>query len=43
MGRAAEMAGVKVWDFLARMADRDLELHYGVEELEADLAIARSE
>ena len=40
LSRAAEMAGVGVWDFLAGMGDRDLELHYGVEELEADLSTA---
>jgi predicted HTH domain antitoxin len=38
LGRAAEMAGVGTWDFLALMANHDLELHYGVEDLEADLA-----
>jgi len=40
LSRAAEMAGVNIWDFLACMPDRDLELHYGVDDLEADLAIA---
>lgn len=35
LSRAAEMAGLGVWDLLARMDDADL--HYGVEEFEADL------
>ncbi len=40
LGRAAEMAGLGTWDFLARMEDQHLELHYGVEEFESDLATA---
>ena len=40
LSRAAEMAEVNIWDFLACMPDRDLELHYGVDDLEADLALA---
>jgi len=35
LSRAAEMAGLGVWDLLARMDDVDL--HYGVAEFEADL------
>lgn len=38
LGRAAEIAGLGTWDFLALMADKHLELHYGVEDLESDLA-----
>jgi predicted HTH domain antitoxin len=42
LGRAAELAGIHLWDFLARMRDQQLELHYDVEEFEADLgALAR--
>ena len=40
LSRAAEMAGVGTWDFLAQMANHDLELHYDVSDLEADLAHA---
>ena len=36
LSRAAEMAGLGVWDFLARMTDEGL--HYDVAEFEADLA-----
>jgi len=37
LSRAAELAGVGPWDFLA-LADREkLNLHYDVDELEADL------
>lgn len=37
VSKAAELAGLSLWDFLA-LADREkLSLHYGVEELEADL------
>lgn len=37
LSRASEMAGVSQWDFLSRMKDRNLELHYGVEDFELDL------
>ena len=37
LSRAAEIAGISVWDFIARMKGADLELHYGVAELEEDL------
>ena len=40
LGRAAEIAGLGSWDFIALMADQHMELHYGVEDLEADLASA---
>jgi len=43
LSRAAEIAGVSTWDFLARMGGEGLELHYGIEEFEADLdALASS-
>lgn len=38
LSRAAEIAGLSVRDFLARMEEESLELHYGTEDLEADLA-----
>ena len=41
LSRAAEMAGVDTWEFLAGMADRNLELHYDVEDFETDLAGGR--
>jgi predicted HTH domain antitoxin len=42
LSRAAEIAGVDQWDFVARMKDQNLELHYDVKDFEADIeAIAR--
>ena len=41
LSRAAEMAGVDTWEFLAGMEDRNLELHYDVEDFETDMAGAR--
>lgn len=37
LSRAAELAGQDVWDFIAGMESRGLELHYGVDDLEQDL------
>jgi predicted HTH domain antitoxin len=37
LSRAAELAGLDVWDFIAGMESRGLELHYGVDELNQDL------
>lgn len=37
LSRAAELAGLSTWDFLALMPREQLELHYGVSELEDDL------
>ncbi len=37
LNRAAEMAALSVWDFMARMNSAGLSLNYGVEELEEDL------
>jgi predicted HTH domain antitoxin len=37
LSRAAEMAGVSVWDFIGRMDAQGLTLHYGIAELEEDL------
>jgi len=37
LNRAAEMAAMSVWDFIARMDEQDLFLNYGVRELEEDL------
>ena len=39
LSRAAEMAGVPLWDFLAGMSKADLEVHYGVDDLEDDLEV----
>jgi predicted HTH domain antitoxin len=38
LSRAAELAGLSTWDFIACMESRGLELHYGVAELDEDLA-----
>lgn len=37
LNRAAEMAALSVWDFIARMEAAGLSLNYGVRELEEDL------
>lgn len=37
LSRAAELAGLSTWDFLALMPKQQLELHYGVDEFEDDL------
>ncbi|MCF7674729.1 MAG: UPF0175 family protein [Akkermansiaceae bacterium] len=37
LSRAAELAGLSLWDFLALMGPEKLELHYDVEEFEDDL------
>ena len=37
LSRGAEMAGVRQWDFLSRMEDKNLNLHYDVEDFEQDL------
>ena len=42
LSRAAEIAGVDQWDFVARMKDQNLELHYDTGDFETDIkAIAR--
>ena len=38
LSRAAEMAGVSLWDFIGRMDEQELTMHYGVAELEEDLS-----
>ena len=38
LSRAAEMAGISIWDFIGRMEEQDLTLHYGIAELEEDLS-----
>ena len=37
LSRAAELAGMSVWDFLALMESEKLELHYDVTEFREDL------
>jgi predicted HTH domain antitoxin len=37
LSRAAEIAGIPIRDFLARMEAANIELNYGLEEFEADL------
>ena len=43
LSRAAELAGLSTWDFIASMESRGLELHYGVAELDEDLAVLARE
>jgi len=38
LSRAAEVAGLSVWDFVAGMQEEGLELHYGVRDFDADMA-----
>ena len=42
LGRAAQLAGMKKFEFNALLADRGIPMHYGVEELKQDLVTARS-
>lgn len=37
LSRAAEAAGISIWDFLALMPTKKLDLHYDVAEFEEDL------
>lgn len=37
LSKAAEIAGVSQWDFVARMGKAGLDLHYGPEDLAGDL------
>ncbi len=37
LSKAAELAGVSLWDFIAGMDREALEIHYGPEEFEQDL------
>lgn len=39
LNRAAEMAALSVWDFMARMDAAHLSLNYGLQELEEDLHV----
>lgn len=39
LARAAETAGISVWDFVSQMDSYGLELHYGAADLNADLAV----
>ena len=41
LSRAAEMAGISIWDFIGRMDEQNLSLHYGIAELEEDLSGGR--
>jgi predicted HTH domain antitoxin len=42
LGRAAQLAGMKKFEFNQLLADRGIPMHYGMEELKQDLATARS-
>lgn len=37
LSRASEIAGLSQWDFVALMEKEDLNLNYGVDDLESDL------
>lgn len=37
LSRAAEIAGISQWDFISRMKERNLTLHYDVDDYEKDL------
>lgn len=37
LSRAAELAGMELWDFLGQMDAENLELHYEAEEFESDM------
>ncbi|MBI2302441.1 MAG: UPF0175 family protein [Armatimonadetes bacterium] len=41
-GQAREMAGVHTWDSLQELGKREIEYHYGVEQLEEDLETIRT-
>jgi len=41
LGKAAEMSGMSVQDFLAFSAERDVSLHYAKEDLKKDLETVR--
>lgn len=42
LGRAAQLAGMKKFEFNELLADRGIPMHYGMEELKQDLVTARS-
>jgi predicted HTH domain antitoxin len=42
LGRAAQLAGMKKFEFNSLLAVRGIPMHYGLKELEQDLATARS-
>lgn len=39
LSRAAEIGGLSLWDFIAQMGPRRLDLHYDVAELAEDLQV----
>ena len=39
LSRASKIAGLSQWEFIARMCDEFLELHYGVDEFASDLNV----
>ena len=43
IGRAAEFAGVSIWQFLDELDERGIEANYTVADLEADIAAATDE
>lgn len=42
LSRAAEISGLSQWDFIARMDESGLELHYGPANLAADISALKS-
>ena len=37
LSRAAEIAGISIWDLIGRMDEQELTIHYGIADLEEDL------
>ncbi len=42
MGKAAEIAGLGVLEFQKELANREIAVHYGIDDLEADLKTLQS-
>jgi hypothetical protein len=38
LSRAAEIAGISIWDLIGRMEEQELTIHYGIADLEEDLS-----
>ena len=37
LGKAAEMCGLTIWDFLSKIAKKKIPIHYDIEDFEEDL------
>ena len=38
LSRAAEIAGISIWDLIGRMEEQELTIHYEIADLEEDLS-----